>query len=61
MGAGNAPRGRFYLEALAREGLDHVFMVPGGLSILSARFRRQEALTPIVAAQEGGTAYMADG
>ncbi len=52
----------FILEALAREGLDHVFMVPGGLvdPFLPA-FGRQEALTPIVAAQEGGAAYMADG
>ncbi|KAF0134766.1 MAG: thiamine pyrophosphate protein domain-containing protein, partial [Methylocystaceae bacterium] len=52
----------FILEALAREGLDHVFMVPGGLvdPFLPA-LGRQEALTPIVAAQEGGAAYMADG
>ena len=62
MGAGNAPRGRFYPEALAREGVDHLFMVPGGLvdPFLPA-LGRQKALTPIVAAQEGGAAYMADG
>lgn len=52
----------FILQALAREGLDHLFMVPGGLvdPFLPA-LGRQTALTPIVAAQEGGAAYMADG
>ncbi|MFO1125388.1 MAG: thiamine pyrophosphate-binding protein [Methylocystis sp.] len=52
----------FILEALASEGLDHLFMVPGGLvdPFLPA-LGRQQALTPIVAAQEGGAAYMADG
>jgi acetolactate synthase-1/2/3 large subunit len=52
----------FILDALAREGLDHLFMVPGGLvdPFLPA-LGRQKALTPIVAAQEGGAAYMADG
>jgi len=52
----------FILQALAREGLDHLFMVPGGLvdPFLPA-LARQTALTPIVAAQEGGAAYMADG
>jgi len=52
----------FLLNALASEGLDHLFMVPGGLidPFLPA-FGRQKALTPIVAAQEGGAAYMADG
>lgn len=52
----------FILEALSEEGLDHLFMVPGGLvdPFLPA-LGRQTALTPIVAAQEGGAAYMADG
>ena len=52
----------FILSALAKEGLDHLFMVPGGLvdPFLPA-LGRQSALTPIVAAQEGGAAYMADG
>ena len=52
----------FILEALAAEGADHLFMVPGGLidPFLPA-LGRQSALTPIVAAQEGGAAYMADG
>jgi acetolactate synthase I/II/III large subunit len=52
----------FILKALASEGLTHLFMVPGGLvdPFLPA-LGRQSALRPIVAAQEGGAAYMADG
>lgn len=52
----------FVLDALAKEGVDHLFMVPGGLvdPFLPA-IGRQTALKPIVAAQEGGAAYMADG
>jgi len=50
------------LEALAAEGLRHLFMVPGGLiDPFMPALARQSALTPIVAAQEGGAAYMADG
>ncbi|MFD2181345.1 thiamine pyrophosphate-binding protein [Rhodoplanes azumiensis] len=52
----------FILAALAAEGLDHLFMVPGGLiDPLLPAIGRQTALTPIVAAHEGGAAYMADG
>jgi acetolactate synthase-1/2/3 large subunit len=52
----------FILDALVREGLTQLFMVPGGLvdPFLPA-LARQPKLTPIVAAQEGGAAYMADG
>ncbi len=52
----------FILDALSNEGVDHLFMVPGGLvdPFLPA-LGRQTAITPIVAAQEGGAAYMADG
>lgn len=52
----------FILHALAAEGIDHLFMVPGGLvdPFLPA-LGRQTGLTPIVAAQEGGAVYMADG
>ena len=52
----------FILDALASEEIDHLFMVPGGLvdPFLPA-LGRQKALRPIVAAQEGGAAYMADG
>ncbi len=52
----------FILDALIREGLDHLFMVPGGLvdPFLPA-LSRHPGLKPIVAAHEGGAAYMADG
>lgn len=52
----------FILDCLIKEKLDHVFMVPGGLidPFLPA-FGKQTVLKPIVAAQEGGAAYMADG
>lgn len=52
----------FIIDALVAERVDHLFMVPGGLidPFLSALGRRT-ALRPIVAAQEGGAAYMADG
>jgi len=52
----------YILDALVTEGLGHLFMVPGGLvdPFLPA-LGRQAALRPIVAAQEGGAAYMADG
>ena len=45
----------FILDALAAAGLDHLFMVPGGLvdPFLPA-LGRQTALRPVVAAQEGG-------
>src|SRR3982074_1796824 len=50
------------LNALVQEGLTHLFLVPGGLidPFLPALARHQE-LRPIVAAHEGGAAYMADG
>src|SRR5262245_28602948 len=52
----------YLLNALAEEGLGHLFMVPGGLvdPFLPA-LTRQTRLTPIVAAHEGGAVYMADG
>ncbi|SFK48276.1 thiamine pyrophosphate-binding protein [Methylocapsa palsarum] len=52
----------YILNALAAEGADHLFMVPGGLvdPFLPA-LGKQSALKPVVAAQEGGAAYMADG
>jgi acetolactate synthase-1/2/3 large subunit len=52
----------YLLDALATEGIDHLFMVPGGLvdPFLPA-LARQAKLRPIVAAQEGGACYMADG
>jgi acetolactate synthase I/II/III large subunit len=52
----------FILDCLAKEGIKHLFMVPGGLvdPFLEA-LGRQTAIKPIVAAHEGGAAYMADG
>jgi acetolactate synthase-1/2/3 large subunit len=52
----------FILDALAKEGLGHLFMVPGGLvdPFLPA-LARHGALKPIIAAHEGGAVYMADG
>ena len=52
----------FVLDALIREGIDHLFMVPGGLvdPFLPA-LSRHPGLKPIVATHEGGAAYMADG
>ena len=57
-----APATDFILAALAQEGLDHLFMVPGGLvdPFLPA-LERAPQVRAIVAAQEGGAAYMADG
>ena len=52
----------FILDALAREGLTHLFLVPGGLvDPFLAALARHPRLRPIVAAHEGGAAYMADG
>src|SRR5262249_16997949 len=52
----------YILDALIREKIDHLFMVPGGLvdPFLPA-LSRFPNIKPIVAAQEGGAAYMADG
>src|SRR5947207_4674980 len=52
----------FILNALEQEGLTHLFMVPGGLvdPFLPA-LARYPKLQPVVAAHEGGAAYMADG
>lgn len=52
----------YLLDVFRTEGLSHIFLVPGGLidpflPALSAA----PGITPIVAAHEGGAAYMADG
>lgn len=52
----------FVLDALLREGIDRLFMVPGGLiDPLLPALARHPTLKPVVAAHEGGAAYMADG
>ncbi len=50
------------LKALVQEGVNYLFMVPGGLvdPFLTA-FDLEKGITPIVAAHEAGAAYMADG
>ncbi|MDD2904571.1 MAG: thiamine pyrophosphate-binding protein [Syntrophales bacterium] len=52
----------YILSALRDEKITHVFLVPGGLidPFLPA-LTATSGLTPIVAAHEGGAAYMADG
>ncbi len=53
---------QFLLRSIAADGTDHVFMVPGGLvDPFSTALANVPAVTPIVAAQEGGAAYAADG
>ena len=52
----------FILDALAQEGLHHLFLVPGGLiDPFMPALARQNKLIPVVAAHEGGAVYMADG
>jgi acetolactate synthase I/II/III large subunit len=52
----------YILNALAEEGLSHLFMVPGGLvDPFMPALARQDRLTPVVAAHEGGAVFMADG
>jgi len=56
----------FVLRALKTEGVDHIFMVPGGLIddfliALGATGANNPGVTPIVTASETGAGYMADG
>jgi acetolactate synthase-1/2/3 large subunit len=52
----------YLLEAFRIEGLSHVFLVPGGyIDPFLPAFSNTAGITPIVAAHEGGAAYMADG
>ena len=52
----------YILQALAAEGIEALFFVPGGLvdPFLNA-FEGTPQIRPIIAAQEGGACYMADG
>ena len=53
---------QFILSALKDEGREHVFMVPGGLlDEFLTEFGEASGVEAIVAAHEGGAAYMADG
>ncbi|MFO1519062.1 MAG: thiamine pyrophosphate-binding protein [bacterium] len=52
----------YLLDALGQEGIDHLFMVPGGLlDPFYPALVQNPKIRPIVAAHEGGAAYMADG
>jgi len=52
----------FILRSLVCDGISHLFMVPGGLvDPMLPALQKVTELRPIVAAQEGGAAYMADG
>jgi acetolactate synthase-1/2/3 large subunit len=52
----------FILRSLVCDGISHLFMVPGGLvDPMLPALQKVSELRPIVAAQEGGAAYMADG
>lgn len=52
----------FILQSLVTDRVDHLFLVPGGLvdPFLPA-LGRVTGLHPVIAAQEGGAAFMADG
>lgn len=53
---------QYILEKLKIEGITHVFMVPGGyVDPFLTALSKVKKITPIVAAHEGGAAYMADG
>src|SRR4029078_2089463 len=52
----------YILNALAEEGLGHLFMVPGGLvDPFMPALARQDKLTPVGGAHAGGAVFMADG
>ena len=52
----------YLLSSLAAEGVDHVFLVPGGLvDPFLPDLASMPGLTPIVAAHESGAGFMADG
>jgi acetolactate synthase I/II/III large subunit len=52
----------YVVRSLAAEGVDHVFMVPGGMNDpFMPAMAETAGVRPVVAAHEGGAAYMADG
>jgi acetolactate synthase-1/2/3 large subunit len=52
----------YVVRSLAAEGVDHVFMVPGGMNDpFMPAMAGTSGVRPVVAAHEGGAAYMADG
>jgi len=51
----------FLLNALKKEGIDHVFLVPGAMIQPFVLNFSKASINPIVAAKEDGAAFMADG
>lgn len=52
----------YLLNALQIDGINHLFMVPGGyVDPFVSAFKRFPEIQPIVAAHEGGAVFMADG
>lgn len=51
----------YIVQSLAAEGVDHAFMVPGGINDPFMPAMTAGSVRTIVAAHEGGAAYMADG
>ncbi len=52
----------YVVRSLAAEGIDHVFMVPGGMNDpFMPAMTETPGVRTVVAAHEGGAAYMADG
>jgi acetolactate synthase-1/2/3 large subunit len=51
----------YIVQSLVGEGVDHLFMVPGGMNDPFMPAMTAEGVRTIVAAHEGGAAYMADG
>lgn len=52
---------RFLLRAIHDEGIEHIFFVPGYMVEPFMSAFEEAGISPVVAAQEGGAAYMADG
>ncbi len=51
----------YIIESLIDEGVDHLFMVPGGMNDPFMPAMTADGVRTLVAAHEGGAAYMADG
>ncbi len=51
----------FILKALKQEGINHIFLVPGGMIDPFLPNYSKADIQAVVAAHEGGAAYMADG
>jgi thiamine pyrophosphate-dependent acetolactate synthase large subunit-like protein len=56
------PNGAHYLlKGIRAEGVGHVFLVPGYMVEPFLSAFDEAGITPTIACQEGGAAYMADG